>query len=37
MQGAHFASDVVWALGFVYLSGALLYHALRLDRPPPDV
>ncbi|MBW6513936.1 MAG: phosphatase PAP2 family protein [Candidatus Syntrophosphaera sp.] len=31
-QGGHFASDVLWAAGFVYLSCALLYHLLKLDR-----
>ncbi len=29
-QGGHFASDVVWSAGFVYLVGLGIYHALRL-------
>lgn len=29
-QGGHFASDVVWAAGFVYLLGLALYHVLHL-------
>jgi len=32
IQGAHFLSDVLWALGFVYLTGLIFYYALRLDR-----
>lgn len=32
VQGGHFASDVLWAGGFVYLCNVLLYSALRLDR-----
>jgi membrane-associated PAP2 superfamily phosphatase len=32
IQGAHFASDVVWAGGFVYLTSLIFYYALRLDR-----
>ena len=32
VQGAHFFSDVIWAGGFVYLSGLGLYYLLRLDR-----
>ncbi len=31
-QGGHFASDVLWSAGFVYLSSALLYYLLKLDR-----
>ena len=34
-QGAHFLSDILWALGFVYLSGVALFYALRLDRSSP--
>ncbi len=34
-QGAHFLSDILWALGLVYLSALALFHALRLDRPGP--
>lgn len=30
-QGGHFFSDVVWAWGFVYLAGMLLYYLLRPD------
>jgi membrane-associated PAP2 superfamily phosphatase len=29
-QGGHFASDVLWSGGFVYLLGLGLYHTLRL-------
>ena len=29
-QGAHFVSDVVWALGLVYLSGVMIFYLLRL-------
>lgn len=32
MQGGHFASDVFWAGGMVYLSAVGLFYALRLDR-----
>jgi membrane-associated PAP2 superfamily phosphatase len=32
VQGAHFASDVLWSGGFTYLTGLLLYYALRLDK-----
>jgi len=32
VQGGHFASDVIWAGGFVYLCGIGLYYLLRLDR-----
>jgi lipid A 4'-phosphatase len=32
VQGAHFASDVVWSAGIVYLVGLALYYLLRLDR-----
>jgi len=31
LQGGHFASDVIWAGGFVYLTGILLYYLLGLD------
>lgn len=31
IQGAHFASDVVWAAGIVYLTGLAFYYILRLD------
>lgn len=31
-QGGHFASDIIWAGGFVYLCGTGLYYLLRLDR-----
>lgn len=31
-QGGHFASDVLWAWGFVFLSGMVLYHLLEPDR-----
>jgi lipid A 4'-phosphatase len=32
VQGGHFASDVIWSGGFVYLSGIGLYYLLCLDR-----
>lgn len=42
IQGAHFASDVLWSAGFVYYTGLSLAMALRLDNnvstapsPPP--
>lgn len=31
IQGGHFASDVVWSGGFVYLCGWGLYHLLKID------
>ena len=31
IQGGHFASDVIWAWGFVYLCGVGVYYLLRLD------
>lgn len=31
VQGAHFASDVVWSAGIVYMLGLALYYLLRLD------
>lgn len=31
-QGAHFASDVLWSAGFVYLTGIGLYYLLRFDK-----
>lgn len=35
-QGGHFASDVVWAGGFVYLCGLALYYLLGLNRTPVE-
>ena len=32
IQGGHFASDVLWAGGFTYLTGLTLYYGLRLDK-----
>ena len=32
IQGGHFASDVIWSGGFVYLCGLGLYYLLRLER-----
>ena len=32
-QGAHFLSDVLWALGFVYLTGLALFYVMRLASP----
>ncbi|MCF6289837.1 MAG: phosphatase PAP2 family protein [Desulfobacterales bacterium] len=34
LQGGHFLSDVLWAGGIVYLTGALLAALLALDREP---
>jgi lipid A 4'-phosphatase len=34
-QGGHFASDVLWAGGMVYLVGLSLYYLLRLDLGGP--
>lgn len=31
IQGAHFLSDVVWAAGFVYLSGLVFSYALKIS------
>lgn len=31
VQGGHFFSDVVWAWGFVFLSGVTLYYLLKPD------
>ncbi|NOQ47176.1 MAG: phosphatase PAP2 family protein [Desulfobulbaceae bacterium] len=33
LQGAHFASDVLWAGGLVYLAGGTLALLLKLDAP----
>ena len=32
IQGGHFASDVLWAGGFTYLTGLVLYYVLRFDK-----
>jgi len=32
VQGAHFVSDVVWALGIVYLTALALFYAMGLHR-----
>jgi membrane-associated phospholipid phosphatase len=32
MQGRHFPSDILWALGFVYLSGCCFYWLVGLHR-----
>lgn len=32
LQGAHFLSDVLWALGFVYLTALAFFYVLRPDR-----
>ncbi len=34
VQGGHFASDVMWAAGFVYLSSLIFYKIYRLDAEP---
>jgi membrane-associated PAP2 superfamily phosphatase len=31
-QGAHFLSDVIWALGIVYFTAVSLFYLLRLQR-----
>jgi lipid A 4'-phosphatase len=31
-QGGHFASDIVWAGGFTYITGLLLFYIFRFDR-----
>ena len=31
-QGAHFLSDILWALGFIYLTALAMFYLLRLDR-----
>jgi membrane-associated PAP2 superfamily phosphatase len=36
-QGGHFATDVIWAGGIVYLSGITLYYLLGLYKYPPDM
>jgi len=32
VQGGHFASDVIWSGGMVYLSGLGMYYLLRMDK-----
>jgi len=32
VQGGHFASDVIWSAGMVYLSGLGTYYLLRMDK-----
>lgn len=32
VQGAHFASDVLWAGGFTYLTGVTLYYLFQFDK-----
>jgi membrane-associated PAP2 superfamily phosphatase len=32
LQGAHFLSDVLWALGFVYLTALASFYLLRPHR-----
>ena len=32
IQGGHFASDVVWAGGFTYLTGLILYYLFKFDK-----
>ena len=32
IQGAHFASDILWSVGFTYLTGLVLYYLFRFDR-----
>jgi lipid A 4'-phosphatase len=34
IQGAHFPSDVVWAAGFVYITGLVFYYVLQPAWPP---
>ena len=33
-QGGHFASDVLWTAGFLYLTTLALYHLLRIEKFP---
>ena len=32
LQGGHFASDVIWSCGMVYLCGLGMYYLLRMDK-----
>ncbi len=32
IQGGHFASDVLWAGGFTYLTGLIFYYVLKFDK-----
>ena len=32
IQGGHFASDVIWAGGFTYLTGLIFYYVFRFDK-----
>ena len=32
IAGGHFASDVVWSAGFVWLSGLIVYYALNVEK-----
>ncbi len=32
IQGAHFPSDILWSGGFMYLTAAVLYYLLKLDK-----
>ena len=34
VQGAHFPSDVVWSWGVTFLTAAVLYYAMGLQKPP---
>jgi lipid A 4'-phosphatase len=34
IQGGHFASDVIWCGGFIYLIGLIQYYCFRYDVPP---
>jgi lipid A 4'-phosphatase len=33
VAGGHFASDVVWAAGMVWLTGIVGFHLLKIDKP----
>lgn len=33
IAGGHFAGDVLWAAGIVWLTGILLYHLLNVNKP----
>lgn len=37
VQGAHFASDVLWSAGFVYFTGLVLASFFRFDRMGQDI
>lgn len=36
-QGGHFASDILWAAGFLYLTCFTIYYSLKLDISPKQI